>query len=167
MMFARLHPSLIVMLVTGGSALTALATAWTSQYGFSLYPCELCLFQRLPYIGVVSLSALAVMPVVDPRARQLASFICGLLFFATASIAFFHVGVEQGWWQSTCAPTGGQSFSIDDIRSALLQPGQPACNDIQFTLFGLSMAGYNMITGIVFAAASLWAARNETFWREQ
>lgn len=164
-MFARLHPSFIVMLVTGGTALAALATAWTAQHGFDLYPCELCLYQRLPYIGIVSLSALTLIPAVDPKARQLASFICGLLFLATASTALFHIGVEQEWWQSTCAPTGGQSFSIDDIRSALLQPGLPACNDIQFTLLGLSMAGYNMFAGLIFAAACLWAARNETFWR--
>ncbi len=165
-MFARLPPSFTVMLLTGATSVAALATAWTSQYGFDLHPCELCLYQRLPYIGAVSLSALTLMPVVDPKSRQLACFICALLFLATASTAFFHIGVEQEWWQSTCAPTGGQSFSIDDIRSALLQPGQPACNEIQFKLFGLSMAGYNMLAGLVFAAGSLWAARNETFWHE-
>jgi disulfide bond formation protein DsbB len=164
--FAKLHPSLIIMLMAASTALAALATAWTAQYGFGLYPCELCLYQRLPYIGVVCLSALTFMPIVDPKARQLACFICGLLFLMTASIAFFHIGVEKEWWQSICAPTGGQSFSIDDIRSALLQPGLPACNDIQFTLLGLPMTVYNMFSGLIFAAASLCAARNETFWCE-
>lgn len=164
-MLSRFHPSLIVIMCCGCAALGALSTAWIAQYGFSLYPCELCLYQRLPYIGLTCLAALSLLPVVDPKARQLAAYVSALLFVTTAGIAFFHIGVEQEWWQTTCAPVAGQSVSMDDMRSALLRPGRPACNEIQFTLFGVSMAGYNMLAGLVFAAGCLWAARTPKFWR--
>ena len=161
---SRLHPSLIVIACIGCFSFGALATAWTAQYGFDLFPCELCLYQRLPYIALVCLAFLSIMPLVDSEARQLATYVSALLFFAVACTAFFHVGVEQEWWQTKCAPVAGRSISFDDMRSALLKPGRPACNEIQFSLFGLSMAGYNVIAGLISATASLWAARNTKFW---
>lgn len=149
-----------------GFALAALATAWIAQYGFDLFPCELCLYQRLPYLGIVALSLLSLMPVVDRPSRHLAVQVCALLFATTAGIAAYHVGVEQGWWQSSCAPTGAQSFSMDDVLSALEKPGTPACDDVPFTFLGLSMAAYNMIAGLVLAALALWFTRKPKLWQE-
>lgn len=162
----RLHPSQVTMTLIGLVAIAALSTAWTAQYGFGLFPCELCLYQRLPYIGIALLSLLVVTPIVDPSARQLAAYVSALLFITTAGVAFYHVGVEQEWWSSNCAPRGSQTFSFDDVRSALQQPGQPACNDIPFTFLGLSFAGYNMIAGMVFSALSLRAARRPELWQD-
>lgn len=165
-MSVQLHPSQTITILIGFVALSALSTAWTAQYVFGLFPCELCLYQRLPYLGVLALSILAATPVVDPSARQLAAFIAAILFATTAGIAFFHVGVEQEWWSSTCAPTGSQAFSFDDLRSALQQPGQPACNDIPFTFLGLSPAGYNAIAGLVFSTLCIGAALRPKLWQE-
>ena len=161
-----MHPGRVIQIPIGWLALSRLGRAWIAQYGFGLFPCELCLYQRLPYIGVLALSILAATPVVDPSARQLATYIAAILFATTAGVAFFHVGVEQEWWSSTCAPTGSQAFSFDDVRSALQQPGQPACDDIPFTFLGLSPAGYNMIAGIVFSVLCLGAARRPDLWQE-
>jgi len=154
----------LVIVALGLAALLALGTAWTAQYGFGLFPCELCLYQRLPYIGIVALSALALMPAVDANARRQACGLAALLFIATAGVAFFHIGVEQEWWQTNCAPTGPQSFSFEDIQAALQQPGEPACNEIAFELFGISMAGYNMLAGLVLAGLSGWAFRADRYW---
>ena len=157
----------LVILTTLGAGLAALGIAWTSQYGFDLFPCELCLYQRLPYMGVVVLSLLALMPAVDRPSRRLAVQVCGLLFATTAAIAAYHVGVEQGWWQSSCAPSGAQNFSVDDVFSVLQQPGTPACDEVPFTLFGISMAGYNVIAGLILAALTFGAARKSTIWTDQ
>ncbi|NKB44923.1 MAG: disulfide bond formation protein B [Alphaproteobacteria bacterium] len=165
-MLARMHSSQIITALTGLSALAALATAWIAQYGFGLFPCELCLYQRLPYIGILALSVLATTSMVDASARQLATYIAGALFVTTAGVAFFHVGVEQEWWSSTCAPTGNQAFSFDDVLAAIQEPGQPACNDIPFTFLGLSIAGYNVIAGVVLSALSIWAASKPNLWHD-
>lgn len=146
------------------AAVTALTTAWVAQYGFDLFPCELCLYQRLPYIGIVAFTTMAMTFNIDLDARKQLTYLSSLLFLTTAGVAFFHIGVEQEWWQSSCAPTGPQSFSFADIQSALEQPGQPACNDIPFTLLGISMAGYNFLGALGLAAGTLWAARQERFW---
>ena len=147
------------------AALMALATAWVAQYGFDLFPCELCLYQRLPYMGILALAGLSTLPVVDPEARRLAAYIAAVLFATTAGVAVFHVGVEQEWWAAACAPTDAAAFSFEDIRSALQKPGQPACNDIPFTLFGISFAGYNVAVGLILAGLSLKAALTDCFWK--
>lgn len=163
-MLSKLHPSALIIALCLVAALGALSTAWTSQYGFGLFPCELCLYQRLPYIGVVVCAGLGLLFQIDIESRRLLSYLIGLLFLTTAGVAFFHVGVEQEWWQSSCAPTGPQAFSFDDIRSALQKPGRPACNDIPFELFGISMAGYNFIAALGLGIASLWAAKQNRYW---
>lgn len=163
-MLDRRSPSLLIIALCFCAALAALGTAWTAQYGFGLYPCELCLYQRLPYIGIVAIAGLALVLRIGPDACQQLVFVIACLFLASAGTAFFHVGVELEWWQSSCAPTGPQSFSFDDIQAALQQPGQPACNEVPFTLFGVSMAGYNLLTALVLAAASLWASQQKRFW---
>ena len=147
-MMSRMPPDVTLLFAAFIVALGALGTAWIAQYGFGLFPCELCLYQRLPYIGVVALSVMALTPVVGTESRRLALQIISLLFLTTAGIAAFHIGVEQGWWESSCAPTGSQAFSLSDIRSALQQPGTPACDDVPFTFLGLSMAAYNMVAGL-------------------
>ncbi len=164
-MTSRLLTSSYVMSLVAITALVALATAWVAQYGFDLFPCELCLYQRLPYMGIVALAGLSTLPVVDPEARRLAAYIAALLFATTAGVAVFHVGVEQEWWAAACAPTDAAAFSFDDIRSALQKPGQPACNDIPFTLFGISFAGYNILAGLILAGLSLKAALTDNFWK--
>jgi disulfide bond formation protein DsbB len=166
-MTSRLFTSTHVMGILALAALMALITAWVAQYGFGLFPCELCLYQRLPYMGIVALAGLSTLPVVDPEARRLAAYIAALLFATTAGVAVFHVGVEQEWWTAACAPTDAAAFSFEDIRSALQKPGQPACNDIPFTLFGVSFAGYNVAAGLVLAGLSLKAARTDSYWESE
>jgi disulfide bond formation protein DsbB len=164
-MNARIRTDILAVGCTFLVALVALGTAWTAQYGFDLFPCELCMYQRLPYYGVVALSLLSLMPVVDSESRRLAMQVASLLFLATAGVAGFHVGVEQGLWESSCATNGAQAFTFDDIQAALQRPGTPACDDIPFTLFGVSMAGYNLLAGIVLAATAFWTTKQKSFWQ--
>ncbi len=161
----RMSPDIAILGSMLIAAVVALSSAWISQYGFDLFPCELCLYQRLPYFGIVALSLLALMPVVDSQTRRHCVLIGALLFATTAGVAAYHVGVEQGWWQSSCAPTGAQSFSTTDILSALQQPGTPACDDVPFELFGVSMAGYNLMFASLCACAALWSTTKTAFWK--
>ena len=166
-MIKHASPDKTILGIMFFGAVGALSTAWVAQYGFDLFPCELCLYQRLPYLGIAVLSLLSLMPVVDTPSRRKAVQLGALLFLTTAGVAAYHVGVEQGWWQSSCAPTGVQSFSVSDIRSALSQPGTPACDDVPFTLFGISMAGYNLLGAVICASLAIWVTRKSAFWNER
>src|SRR5437879_3295386 len=74
-------------IILGGAALAsaaALGLAFLAQYGFDLWPCQLCYWQRVPYALVFGFASLALLPGVDPKARRHVVFLCVLLFAANA-----------------------------------------------------------------------------------
>jgi disulfide bond formation protein DsbB len=152
----RFVPALIVAVSVG-----ALGTALLSQYWGGLQPCVLCIYQRYAYLaaGAFGLAGLALAG--TPRAWQGAVVLAAVAFLAGAAIAAFHVGVEQRWWQGTAechAPAFDPNASIEDLRKQLLETRFVPCDEIPWSLFGVSMAGYNVLASLGFAAASLWAA---------
>lgn len=145
-----------------------LAAAWGFQLIGGLQPCILCLYQRWPYWILLVLSALAILVARRAGARGLAAFaaLCALVFLAGAGIAGFHVGVEAGWWQGLAACGGAVNdagLSIDELREKLFATPIVRCDEVAWSLFGISMAGWNFLASIVFAAASTEAAT--IFWR--
>ncbi|MGJ3260560.1 MAG: disulfide bond formation protein B [Rhodospirillales bacterium] len=136
-----------------------LAVAYISQYGFGYEPCVLCLYQRVPYWVVFGLGVMAsVLPA--PPVRRGIALLAGLAFLTGAGIAFYHVGVEQFWWASA-APCGasGPVADTQDLLAQLQQKPEKSCGDIDWTLFGISMATYNVGVSLALAIASFFAWR--------
>ncbi len=85
----------------------------------------------------------------------------GCLVFAGESVlAFYHVGVEQGWFEglAACAGMGETPDTLEALRAQLLEGPPPRCDEPTWTLFGISMAGYNVIYAAVLAGFSGAAA---------
>ncbi len=138
----------------------ALAIALISQYGFGLYPCVLCHYQRWAQIAALGFGLLTLLLVRTGAAPWLAR-LAALAFVASAAIAFFHIGVEAGWWQGTdgCAsPNFGGGMSSEDIKAAILSAPVVACDEVPFRFLGLSMAGWNMVYSLIAAALVGWLA---------
>ena len=137
----------------------ALAFALISQYGFGFEPCLLCRYQRIPYWTAIALSAAALtVPGVDRRG--VAWLVCAI--FASGSVlAFYHVGVEQHWWQAgACAAQGNFPMSFEAFRDQPIASLGKSCDSIDWTLFGLSMAAYNATLSAVLALGAAYAARS-------
>ncbi len=133
----------------------ALGAAYTAQYGYGLEPCILCLYQRIPYAlaGVLALAAI-LMP--RGAGRLALTFLCVPIFLAGGGLAFYHVGVEQHWWESV-AGCGGQLVEFPttaELQAGLLQKPEKPCDDMDWTLFGLSMTVYNTVMSIALAFAT-------------
>ena len=143
----------------------ALASAYTAEYALGLEPCVLCLYQRIPYAvaGVLGLGAL-VLPSgpSGSRARSRAVLGAGFVFLLGAGIAFYHVGVEQHWWVSAAACGGGPGGegpkTVAELQKMLSQKPAKACDEVDWTLFGLSMATYNVAVSLALAWGSIWAS---------
>lgn len=136
------------------ASFAALLMAFIAQYGFELLPCHLCLLQRIPY-GIAIFTGLAALR-VNPKPVL---WVLALLFLTGAAIAFFHVGVEQLWWEGTNACT--HTFDANDIehlREQILQP-KPRCDAIAWEMFGVSMAGYNVAYSLLLAFIAQHYAR--------
>ena len=141
----------------------ALGAALVAQHVFDLQPCQLCVYQRWAYVaaGLAGFVALAVFR-TPARAAGRATLVglAALAFAAGAATAGFHVGVEQGWWpgSAACVGAAGTPDSVDQLRQQLMAAPVVRCDEVAWALFGVSMAGWNFLASVVFAAASLYAA---------
>lgn len=131
-------------------AAAPLMAALISQYGFGYPPCELCMYQRYPYLIVC---ALAPLIIAKPNWCRPIVALCCLSFLGTALIGIFHTGVEQEWWEyaSACSSLTTGDGSLEGLRSAILEAPLVSCKQTTFAFFGLSMASWNALTGIVLA----------------
>jgi disulfide bond formation protein DsbB len=146
----------------------ALALALTAQYGFDLWPCVVCYWQRVPYWLILFAGLMALMPVVDASARRQVLWVCAGLFAVNAGLGAYHVGIEERWWKGPAECAGQvRDYSTEDLLSALNQPGRLGCEEAAFRLFGLSMAGYNVIFCLILALISAWAARQPQWWTDR
>jgi disulfide bond formation protein DsbB len=152
----RTVPALLVLACLG-----ALGTALASQYWGGLYPCVLCIYQRYAYGAAAAFAALAFVTAASPLGRRLFLILAGLAFAAGGALAAFHVGVEQKWWQGTAAcyatPLPADATAAELREILLNQPFAP-CDMVPWALFGISMAGFNVLAYALLAALSLWAA---------
>lgn len=139
-------------LATGG-ALAALCMAWLAQYGFGLAPCELCYWQRYGYWAAIALGVVAIFQPARSAGRRIMLWLLALAFLATAGIALFHVGVEQKWWQgfTACTAPVASGLSTEDLLNAIENAPIVRCDEPAWTLFGISMAGYNVLYALALA----------------
>ncbi|WP_020398156.1 disulfide bond formation protein B [Kordiimonas gwangyangensis] len=145
------------VLFAGLVAAAMLAGAFAFQYaGYA--PCEMCWWQRYPYFAVVALALVAKAVRALPTSLVIAAL--ALLFAVDASLALFHVGVEQKWWEGFTSCTAAVDFSgdMDATLDAIMNAPIVRCDEIAWSLFGISMAGYNFIIATamtVFLASNL------------
>ena len=131
----------------------ALISAFFIEYVLGHEPCNLCLLQRLPYLGVIL--AFLFIFFIDKFERKF-FFIASLLFLISLILSIYHVGIEQGIIQESFVCSLEQninSLSKEDILKSL--KNKPvSCKDVNFTIFGLSLATINTFASITFTAIS-------------
>jgi len=136
------HAALLLALASAGILLAALGL----EYSGVATPCQLCTWQRYPYLAVIGLGLLGYW--WHPR---LMLGVTALVLIGNAGLAGYHVGIEQGWFAlpSGCA-AGTEATSVDQLRE-LLAAAPPACDQVSFTFFGLSLAAWNIVTCLALA----------------
>ena len=140
----------------GSTAL--LGGAYLSQYGFGMWPCEMCWWQRYPHFAAVGIGLLAY--VMKPP--QVWTALAGLAILTSGLIGGFHAGVEYGWWQGFTACTSTvdlNGLSATDRLNAIMHAPVIRCDVAQWTLGGISLAGFNAIFSLGGAVAILLLMR--------
>jgi disulfide bond formation protein DsbB len=139
-MTTRRRPVWLALLASTGM----LGGALLFQYVGGLHPCEMCLWQRIPHGVIIALALLALRKPASER-PILSLIIFG--FLISSALGLLHMGVEQHWWQieTTCTASG-----TGDLSRILLAP-VTRCDDIAWSLLGISMAGYNMLLSLLMA----------------
>lgn len=128
-----------------------LAGAYISEYGFGLFPCEMCWWQRYPHFAAI---VLALISTIAPS-KRLWIGLAALAVLVSGVIGGFHAGVEYGWWKgitgctSTIAEVGG------DPLAAIMNAPLVRCDVAPWTMAGVSLAGFNAIISVA-AAVTIW-----------
>ena len=137
--------ALLLFAVSGSLLLGALGF----QHLGGLAPCEMCYWQRYAHVAVVVIAALAMLT------RQRALTLIAILAMAVAAgLGLYHAGVELQWWQGmtacTAPPATGGNLFEDMLGKPLVR-----CDQIPWSLFGISMAGWNAIISALAAIVAL------------
>ncbi len=143
------------------AAISALMLA--SAHGFERFggmtPCLLCLKQREAWWAVLGFSLLgAACGHIWAPAKRIAVGVCVLALAAGAALAGYHAGAEWQWWPGPAACAAGGAITITDLdlNTALsVAAKRPSCTDVPWSLFGISMAGWNAILSFAVMVASI------------
>lgn len=146
-----------LLLLSAFVAFFLLSVALIGQYGFNLHPCDLCIYQRIPYIFIIVIGIIGGLLAKSARWRFILAVVCALLFLLDASIAGYHTGVESGIFKGpdACSSTGGGAKTIEELRAEIMNAPLVSCAQAMVYVWGLSMAAWNMIAAIfAFLAVS-------------
>ena len=120
-----------------------LGGAYVGQYVFHLFPCEMCWWQRYAHFAAL---ALAVLALLRPSAKAL-TWLAALAILVGGLLGLYHAGVEYGWWQGFTACTSEVELG-DDPLSAILNAPMIRCDQVQWSLAGISLAGFNFLISV-------------------
>lgn len=146
MVFGTRFFAAFVLLVSAA----VLGAALVSQYWGGLAPCELCLYQRGPW-AVAIVAALVAVLAGGPRALPWLALLFAVIFASGALLAFYHVAVEQHWiaGPTSCTAQLGGAGNVEDLKRQILGQAPVLCDRVAWSLFRISMAGWNCIISIV------------------
>jgi len=151
------------------AAVAILGAAYFFQFVMGYQPCELCLYQRYPYMIIIVISVMAYLlrHKEDIQSKRLARgflFIILILLIFEFFLAGHHIGVEQGYWEaftSCSGPDFDPNASAEDLLKAMNQTEVVMC-DQRRTFLGVSFAEYNLVlSGILMAFAFFAVKKNK------
>lgn len=122
-----------------------------SQYIGHLVPCEMCMWQRWPHVAAIALALAAIALRGNPPASRGFAGLAAVAILVSGAIGVYHAGVEYHWWAGPARCTSQGFTSIADLMAA-----KPVMCDVpQWTLFHVSLAGFNAIVSLIAGVAIL------------
>ena len=130
-----------------------LAGAFGSQYFGGLYPCEMCWWQRYAHEAALVPAALAFTAPAGSQRSRLFILAAALAIAVSGAIGFYHAGVELRIFEgfTTCTSTA-HGTSTEDLLKQIVAAPMVRCDQVQWSLFGISLAGWNAILSLGGAA---------------
>ena len=127
-----------------------LVSAFIIEYRLGHEPCKLCLYERIPYF----LSMLLIIKMLFiKKYERITLLILFLVFISSTALAFYHFGIEQGFFsESLVCATGDLSKTLS--KAELLQQlkqNSISCKDVSFRILGLSLAAINTVFSLILS----------------
>ena len=130
----------------------ALSSAFFIEYILGHQPCNLCLFERIPYgLSLVLISAILILR----KNEKFFTLLLIITFVFSLAISFYHYGIEQGFFEES-AVCGVKDLSENITKKDLLKQLSEktvSCKDVTFRILGLSLTSINIIVSLIFIIA--------------
>jgi disulfide bond formation protein DsbB len=138
------------------ASILVLGAALASQYLGGLAPCELCLEERWPWIAAIAVGSVAAIG-GSRRALPRVALILTLVFACGGALAFYHVGVERHWFAgpAACTAAAGAADTLAALKAQLLHQLPVRCDQPAWSLWGVSLAGWNLFASVVMTGVCL------------
>jgi disulfide bond formation protein DsbB len=145
-------PSQLGLLAVLGSG-ALLGGAYYFQYVVGLAPCDMCYWQRYPHMVAIGVGLLAATSFAWPRLALAFALIAVIALLVGAGIGVFHAGIEYGWWPGpqTCSGSIPSGLSAEDLKKYLFSARLVRCDQVAWSMWGLSMAGWNALLSAALA----------------
>ena len=129
-------------------SLFSLISAYFIEHVLGHQPCNLCLIERIPYIGAL------IIIVVNYKFNNLEKYLILLLIFvflAGTLISLYHLGIEQGFIKESllCDLKNGSKILTKEELLQQLQEKIVSCKDVTFKIFGFSLTTLNLIISLL------------------
>ena len=130
-------------------SLFAILFALYVEYVLGYKACKLCLYQRIPYIIAIFISFIGYNYFKNNKILILIIVIFSISFF----ISSYHYGIENNIFEefSGCAAQSIETIEKSEILKSL-NNNITSCKDVNFKLFGISLAGINSLLSLLIVA---------------
>ena len=127
-----------------------LVSAFIIEHQLGHEPCKLCLYERIPYF----LSMLIIITILFiKKYERVTLLILFLIFISSAALAFYHLGIEEGFFNESLACATGdlsKTLSKEELLEQLKQ-NRISCKDVSFRILGFSLAAINTIFSLILS----------------
>lgn len=140
-------------------SILALCGAYFVQYAMGHEPCNLCLLERIPYI--VSIIIISLLLITKKKEKLFLAFLT-VIFFLGTIISFYHFGIEQNFFEESFVCNLSESFNSISKEDLLkqLENNIISCKDVEFYIFGFSLATLNTIASFLISLILIKATLN-------
>ena len=131
-------------------SILSLSIAYFVQYVLGHKPCNLCLIERIPYLSAVILISFFF---IIKRFEIIFSAIILIFFILGAIISFYHIGIEQGFFDESfvCNLMNSDMNISKEQLLKQLENAPISCKEVTFRFLGLSLATINTIISVILS----------------
>jgi len=121
-------------------------------------PCKLCIYQRIPYLIAIFITFLGI----SYSKNLIWLYTLLIVFLSSFLLSGYHFGIEQEIFKEFSGCTGNSVDIIDKNKLLkLLNSEVKSCKNVDFTIFGLSLALINLLLSFAIFILTLKVLKNE------
>ncbi len=126
----------------------ALISAYFIEYILGHQPCNLCVYERIPYFLAI---LIVLINYKYNKLEKYLIFLLAIIFLIATILSLYHLGIEQGFIKESllCNLEKGANIVDKDEILKQLQQKSISCKDVTFKIFGLSLTNYNIIISLL------------------